>query len=97
MSQIPSCGIVKFTAKWCGPCQSDELKNTLSVLKDKYKLPVEEIDVDEHANIAESFEISSIPAFVFFNDGKECDRCIGGDAQNLEAGFEKIKKLSRSN
>ncbi|MDC3417419.1 thioredoxin family protein [Aquibacillus salsiterrae] len=35
------------------------------------------VDVKEQADIAQKFDIQSIPALVLFKDGKEIDRLLG--------------------
>lgn len=57
---------MKFTATWCGPCKIFE-RQVLSTpegkeaLKQVIYLPV---DVDEHGEMAERFEITGVPTGV---------------------------------
>lgn len=54
--------IIKYGAGWCGPCRT-----TSAMLKNSgYNF--EEIDIDEHEDIAQSKNIKSIPVIEFFND-----------------------------
>ena len=68
--------LIDFYADWCGPCKMlapvlEEL-STSNPEFDFYK-----INVDENQDIANAFEISSIPCLIIFKDGEEVDRAVG--------------------
>ena len=72
----PNTILVDFFADWCGPCKMlapvlDELSTSNPEI-DFYK-----INVDENQDIANAFEISSIPCLIIFKDGEEVDRAVG--------------------
>lgn len=72
----PNTVLVDFFADWCGPCKMlapvlDELSTSNPEI-DFYK-----INVDENQDIANAFEISSIPCLIIFKDGEEVDRAVG--------------------
>lgn len=69
--------VVNFWAEWCGPCKSlspkiDELATELSGSAVFGKL-----DVDENPNIANVFEIQSIPTLMIFKNGEAVDSLTG--------------------
>ena len=72
--------VVDFWAPWCGPCQ------VLGPVIDKLSeanpdMVIGKVNVDEQAALADQFNISSIPAIVFFKDGEEAKRVMGVQTQ----------------
>ncbi len=60
---------VDFYADWCGPCKAmlnTTYKNTEVVAKSKRFVPVL-INVDKNKDLAEKYQISGIPAVLFFD------------------------------
>lgn len=80
--------IIDFFAEWCGPCVM--MAPVIEKMAEKNpNVKFGKVDVDEANNLANQFEISSIPCIVFFKDGAEVDRVIGGIGEQILA--EKIK------
>lgn len=68
--------LVDFNANWCGPCKMmrpilEELSNN----NEEYKIV--SINIDEEDELAEEYEVSSIPCLVLFENGKEINRSVG--------------------
>lgn len=68
--------IVDFWAAWCGPCKMlspvvDQLAEELEGVK------VGKINIDEQMELAEKYNVSSIPCVVAFKNGKEVNRSVG--------------------
>lgn len=68
--------IADFNANWCGPCKmlapvleevSEEMGETKFV----------SINVDDAADLAENYDIVSIPCLIVFKGGEEIDRSVG--------------------
>ena len=62
--------LVDFFAAWCGPCQMmspiiDELAKETEDKAEVYK-----VDVDRESDLANKFQVMSIPTIVIFKDGK---------------------------
>lgn len=68
--------LVDFNATWCGPCRM--LKPTLdAVAAERADVEIVGVDIDENTELAEEYEVYSIPCLVLFKDGMEADRSVG--------------------
>ena len=69
--------IVDFFATWCGPCQM--LAPVLNEIAEEYKdkIKVCKINVDEEQELAEKFEVVSIPTLVIFENGQPVKKSVG--------------------
>ncbi len=69
--------LVDFWAVWCGPCKM--VAPAVAKIAEKYegKLKVGKLNVDEAPELAEKFNISSIPTLAVFKGGKVVNQRIG--------------------
>ena len=68
--------LVDFNATWCGPCRM--LKPVLEqVAAERADVTVVGVDIDENDELAEEYEVFSIPCLVLFKDGAEANRSVG--------------------
>ena len=69
--------MVDFWADWCGPCKM--VSPVIESLAGAYegKVLVGKVNVDDEPELAERFEVQSIPNVVFLKNGKLVDRKIG--------------------
>jgi thioredoxin 1 len=69
--------MVDFWATWCGPCKI--MEPVVEKLADEYdgKALIGKVETDDEADLAEKFEIASIPTIIFFKNGAEFDRKVG--------------------
>ena len=69
--------VVDFWAEWCGPCRA--IAPILEQLAAAYtgKVRVAKVDVDQNQKTTMRFNVRSIPALLFFKDGKHVDTVIG--------------------
>ena len=65
-----------FYADWCGPCKTqDPILEEL--LEDYDSVELEKIDVDEHQDVANEYQVRSLPTVVVENDDGIVDRFVG--------------------
>ena len=69
--------LIDFWASWCGPCRmmSPVIDKISEEMGDKLK--VCKVNVDENHELAEKYEIMTIPAFIVIKNGAESGRTIG--------------------
>ncbi|MGA2639494.1 MAG: thioredoxin [Spirochaetia bacterium] len=69
--------IADFWAEWCGPCKmiAPVLKDLARDYKDKIKIA--KIDVDAEGELAQQFNIVSIPTILVFSKGQVVKQQIG--------------------
>ena len=68
--------LAEFNAQWCGPCKM--LKPIIdSIAEERKDVKVVSIDIDEEDELAEKYEVFSIPCVVVFKNGEEVNRSVG--------------------
>ena len=68
--------LVDFNAGWCGPCRA--MKPMLDELAEGnpgYKIA--SVDIDDQDELADEYDVSSIPCLVVFKGGEEANRSVG--------------------
>lgn len=82
--------VVDFYATWCGPCKAAAPK--VGELSEKYtNVRFIQVDVDKLQKVAQDFNVTAMPTFVFLKDGQEAgERVRGADLRALEKGIQEI-------
>ena len=69
--------LMDFYADWCGPCKL--MAPLFAELEKEYEGKVEfkKVDVETNGEIAQQYQVMSIPTFVIVKNDKEVDRRVG--------------------
>lgn len=68
--------LVDFNADWCGPCRM--LAPILEeVAKENEDIKIVSINIDDNPELADKYNINSIPCLVLMKNGKELKRSVG--------------------
>lgn len=83
--------LVDFWAEWCGPCkQMGPIVEELAHEMDASKIKIGKLNVDQVMDIAQQYNIMSIPTFLVFKNGQVIDQIVGGmSKEDLKAKIEK--------
>lgn len=81
--------LADFNASWCGPCKMIKpMLEEISSNNDDVKIV--SINIDDEDELAEKYDVSSIPCLVLFDKGNEVKRNVGliskDDIENLIGG-----------
>ena len=68
--------LADFNADWCGPCKM--LRPIIDeIAEEKENIKVVSINIDNEDELAEKYNVSSIPCLVVFENGNETRRSVG--------------------
>ncbi len=82
--------LMDFHADWCGPCKTqdpilDELKNDWG---DRFDL--EKVNVDEEQDVANEYQVRSLPTLIVENDDGVVERFVGvTQREDIEDALER--------
>lgn len=81
--------LVDFFANWCGPCRM--LSPFLEEMAEQFsgKIAIYKVDVDNDPQLAERYDVFSIPNLIIFKDGKKFNQMVGFNGEEALEDFIK--------
>jgi len=80
--------MVDFWAPWCGPCQ--RLGPVIEAIAEDFEdknVIIGKVNTDDHPTLSARYGIKSIPTVIFFKNGQEIERKIGGMPADVYTGI----------
>lgn len=77
--------LIDFYAEWCGPCKMlSPIINQIA--QENENILVGKVNIDEQINLAQEYQVESIPTLLVFKNGQLVNRSVGfqGKPQILE-------------
>ena len=83
--------LIEFWASWCVPCQS--VNYILKEFQKLYdgKIKIVKLNIDRNKKIPRRYEITGVPTFMTFKDGKIIETRVGAQSnQDIKAMIDKV-------
>ncbi|ESO94519.1 hypothetical protein LOTGIDRAFT_203919 [Lottia gigantea] len=85
--QLSSCGgkliCIDFSASWCGPCKMIGPKFEAMAKEFDGKFIALKVDVDAVPELSEEYDVSAMPTFLCFKNGKKVAEIVGASEEKL--------------
>ena len=86
---VMTVSLKDFYADWCGPCKTQD-PILEEVLEDYPEVSFEKVNVDEEQDVANEYQVRSLPTVVVENDDGIVDRFVGVTQRDeIEAALKK--------
>lgn len=84
--------IVNFHAEWCEPCKILTPK-LIELIEKNGDIDLAVLDVDNNADLVQTFEVKAVPAILAFRNGVVVDKFIGlADTNMIENLISKLER-----
>lgn len=69
--------VIDFSARWCGPCKM--MAPVIAQIAGEYdgKIKVGKINVDDEPDLAQNYNVMSIPMLAIFKNGEIVEKSVG--------------------
>jgi len=74
--------VVDFSAPWCGPCKKIA-PEFVALAQSHENVRFGKIDVDKNTETTETYDITSMPSFLFFQDSRLIHTIQGAKMQDV--------------
>ena len=88
-SPVPT--LVDFWAVWCGPCRVIAPAVEQLATQYKGKVKVAKLNIDDHVQVPQKYEIRSIPTLLIFKNGQVAAQIVGAVPKaRIEEALKKV-------
>ncbi|XP_014059049.1 thioredoxin, mitochondrial isoform X1 [Salmo salar] len=88
-SELPV--LIDFHAQWCGPCKILGPRLEKAVAKQKGKVAMAKVDIDDHTDLAIEYGVSAVPTVIAMRGGDIIDQFVGiKDDEALDSFVSKL-------
>lgn len=83
--------LVDFHAQWCGPCKILGPRLEKAVAKQKGRVAMAKVDIDDHTDLAIEYGVSAVPTVIAMRGGDVVDHFVGiKDDDELDSFVSKV-------
>ncbi|KAK7940220.1 hypothetical protein WMY93_003546 [Mugilogobius chulae] len=88
-SELPV--LVDFHAQWCGPCKILGPRLEKAIAKQKGRVAMAKVDIDDHTDLAIEYGVSAVPTVIAIRGGDVVDQFVGiKDDDQLDSFVSKV-------
>ncbi|XP_010899332.1 thioredoxin, mitochondrial [Esox lucius] len=69
--------LIDFHAQWCGPCKILGPRLEKAISKQKGKVAMAKVDIDDHTDLAIEYGVSAVPTVIAMRGGDVIDQFVG--------------------